>query len=61
VVVDDGGAAVPVPPLEVSDDSGPWTDRYLPELLVLMTVLVIGGFAVYYFFFIRGRYEVVEG
>ena len=60
-MVDDGGAAVPVPPPEVPDESQPWTERYLPQLLVLMTVLVIGGFAAYYFFFIRGRYEVVEG
>ena len=60
-VVDDGGAAVPVPAPEEADDEQPWTARYLPETLVLLTVLVIGGIAAYYFFRIRGRYEVVSG
>jgi len=61
VVVDDGGAAVPAPVPEELGDDEPWTARYLPQTLVLLTVLVIGGVAAYYFFRIRGRYEVVQG
>lgn len=61
VAVDDGGAAVPVPPPEELDVSEPWTSRYLPQTLVLLTVLVIGGIFAYYFFRIRGRYDVVPG
>ncbi len=59
--VDDGGAAVPVPPAEEADEDLPWTARYLPVTIVALTVLTIGGVAAYYFFRIRGRYEVVEG
>jgi hypothetical protein len=60
VQVDDGGAAVPAPPPEVLVGSRPWTARYLPATLVLLTVLVVGGAFAYNFFFIRGRYEVVD-
>ena len=58
--LDDGGAAVPVPPAEEADDSLPWTARYLPVTIVALTVLTIGGVAAYYFFRIRGKYEVVS-
>lgn len=59
VVVDDGGAAVPVPPPEADDDEQPWTSRFLPPTLVLLTVLTIAGLALYYVFGVRRRYEVV--
>ena len=58
--LDDGGAAVPVPPAEEADDSLPWTARYLPVTIVALTVLTIGGVAAYSFFRIRGKYEVVS-
>lgn len=61
VTVDDGGAAVPVPPEEIAEEEKPWTARYLPQLLVLLTVLVVWGIAAYYFIRIRGRYEVIPG
>ncbi len=61
VQVDSGGAAVPLPPLEEADDSEPWTARFIPPTLALLTVLIIGGALAYHFFFIRGRYEVVDG
>ena len=59
VVVDDGGAAVPVPPLEVEAEEQPWTSRFLPPMLVLLTVLTIVGLASYYIFGIRRKYDVV--
>ena len=59
VVVDDGGAAVPVPPDEVEAADLPWTTRFLPPTLVLLTVLIIVGFAAYYVIRIRRKYEVV--
>ncbi|GMQ85421.1 MAG: hypothetical protein BMS9Abin07_0987 [Acidimicrobiia bacterium] len=59
--VDDGGAAVPVPVADEADDSRQWTARYLPVTFVALTVLTIGGVAAYYFFRIRGKYEVVDG
>lgn len=58
-VVDDGGAAVPAPPAEEADASQPWTARYLPPTLVALTVLLIGGLTLYYFFGIRRKYDVV--
>ena len=59
VVVDDGGAAVPVPPPEAEAEELPWTSRFLPPALALLTVLTIGGFALYYIFGVRRRYQVV--
>jgi len=59
VVVDDGGAAVPVPPAEVEAEDLPWTSRFLPPTLVLLTVLTIVGLAAYYVVGIRRKYEVV--
>ena len=59
VVVDDGGAAVPVPPAEIEAEEQPWTSRFLPPTLVLLTVLTIVGLGAYYVFGIRRKYEVV--
>ena len=59
VVVDDGGAAVPVPPDEVEAADLPWTTRFLPPTLVLLTVLIIVGLAAYYVIGIRRKYEVI--
>ena len=60
VIVDDGGAAVPVPPAEVEAEDLPWTSRFLPPTLVLLTVLLIVGLGAYYVFGIRRKYEVVS-
>jgi hypothetical protein len=58
MVVDDGGAAVPAPPAEEADTSQPWTARYLPPTLVALTVLLVGGLTLFYFFGIRRKYVV---
>ena len=51
-----GGAA----PAEVEAEDLPWTSRFLPPTLVLLTVLLIVGLGAYYIFGIRRKYEVVS-
>ncbi len=59
--IDSGGAAVPQPVPDEGNTEDPWTARFLPATIVALTVLVIGGAFSYYFFRIRGRYDVVSG
>ena len=54
----ESGAAIDVPPVEIVDETPPWTTRYLLPLTLTLTVVVIGGLVAYYLFGIRGRYTV---
>jgi hypothetical protein len=52
----ESGAAVDVPPVEIVEETPPWTTRYLIPLTLTLTVVVIGGLAVSYLVGIRARY-----
>lgn len=55
----ESGAAIDVAPIEVEEETPPWTTRYLLPLSLTLTAVVIGGLVVYYLFGIKGRYTVV--
>jgi hypothetical protein len=52
----ESGAAVDVPPIEVEEETPPWTNRYLLPLSLTLTAVVIGGLVIYYLVGIKGRY-----
>jgi hypothetical protein len=54
----ESGAAVEVPPVDVVEETPPWTQRFLVPTILALTVVVIGGVAVFYLVDIRGRYTV---
>ncbi len=51
--------AVVLPPAEAEVAEQPWTARFVYPLLGILTVLIIGGYAIGYNRSIRRRYEVV--
>ncbi|MCZ7532300.1 MAG: hypothetical protein M5U23_02625 [Acidimicrobiia bacterium] len=51
--------AVVVPPADADEAEQPWTARFVYPLLGVLTVLIIGGYAIGYNRTIRRRYEVV--
>ncbi len=52
--------AVIIPEEEPEDEEDPWTARFLPATVVLLSVVAIGASASYYLVRIRGRYRVAE-
>ncbi len=54
----ESGAAVEVPPLDVVEETPPWTQRFLVPTILALTVVAIGGVTVYYLVGIKGRYTV---
>lgn len=54
----DSGAAVEIPPVEVVEETPPWTQRFLIPTILALTAVVIGGVSVYYVVGIKGRYTV---
>ena len=52
--------ASPIPPVENEPEELPWTDRFFIPTLVLVTIGLIAGLAIYYFARIKGRYRVVS-
>ena len=52
------GAAIDVPPVELVEETPPWTTRYLIPLTLTLTVVVIGGLVASYLFGIKARYTV---
>jgi len=54
----ESGAAIDVPPVELVEETPPWTTRYLLPLTLTLTVVVVGGLVIYYLFGIKARYTV---
>ena len=52
--------AVIVPEEAEEDEGDPWTARFLPASVVVLSVVAIGASASYYLIRIRGRYRVAE-
>ena len=53
--------ASPIPPVEIEPEEQPWTSRFFIPMLVLLTVGLMAGLAIYYFARIKGKYRVVSG
>lgn len=51
--------AVVTPPSSADEDVQPWTARFVYPLLGVLTVLIVGGYAISYNRKIRKRYTVV--
>ena len=54
---------VPAEPVEEAteeEDEQPWTARYLIPTLIVATIVLIVGLALYYFIAIKNRYTVVQ-
>jgi len=54
------GPAVEAPPAASEEVEQPWTARFIYPVIVLMTILLIGGLAIGYNRSIRKRYQVVS-
>jgi hypothetical protein len=54
----ESGAAVEIPPVEIVEETPPWTQRFLIPTILALTAVVIGGVVVYYLVGIKGRYTV---
>ncbi len=54
----DSGAAVELQPVEIADETPPWTQRFLVPTIMALTVVAVGGVIVYYLVAIKGRYTV---
>ena len=54
----DSGAAVELQPVEIADETPPWTQRFLVPAIMALTVVAVGGVIVYYLVAIKGRYTV---
>lgn len=57
-VADGDEPAVVVPPSDNAAEDQPWTARFVYPLLGVLTVLIIGGYAIGYNRTIRRRYKV---
>ena len=53
--------AEPAPAPEEPAADQPWTTRFLYPLLVVLTVVLVGGVVLYWVIGIKRRYRVVEG
>ncbi len=51
--------AEPAPAPSEPDTEPPWTARYIIPIIVVVSLGLIVGLAVYYAFRVKGRYEVV--
>ncbi len=58
-IVDGDEPAVVVPPSDLEEAEQPWTARFVYPLLGVLTIVIIGGYAIGYNRSIRRRYEVV--
>lgn len=58
-VADADVPAVVIPPSDAKEADQPWTARFVYPLLGVLTVVIIGGYAIGYNRSIRRRYDVV--
>lgn len=52
--------AVILPEESVEEEQDPWTARFLPAAVVVLSVVAVGASVSYYVVRIRGRYRVAE-